>query len=447
MGKLFGTDGIRGVAGAELDCALAMKTGAAAVKTVREVSGKDKPTFLVGKDSRLSSDMLEAAICAGVCESGANVIRLGLVPTPAVAYLTVQLGADAGIMISASHNPYEYNGIKIFGGEGYKLTDEQEEEIEKIIEEGNFEKKSGEGVGWVRFDEKAIEKYEKHIMSAAETLAGMKIALDASNGSASRSAKAIFEGLGAECKIIGNAPNGMNINDGVGSTHIENLKSVMKSGKYDVGFAFDGDADRCIAVDEKGEEVDGDAEMAIVALKLRDEGRLAEGALVATVMSNMGLRKFAKENGILLEETGVGDRYVLERMREKGYSLGGEQSGHIIVLDYMTTGDGQLSAVLIADRLKKTGMKMSQAAAVMKKYPQRLKNITANAEEKARFKTDAEIEKIVEKYTAEIGDGRILVRASGTEPLIRIMAEGAEIEKVDAIVDACAAEIEVRIKR
>ena len=350
-------------------------------------------------------------------------------------------------MISASHNPYEYNGIKIFGARGYKLTDEQEEEIEKIIEEGNFEKKSGEGVGWVRFDEKAIEKYEKHIMSAAETLAGMKIALDASNGSASRSAKAIFEGLGAECKIIGNAPNGMNITDGVGSTHIENLKSVMKSGKYDVGFAFDGDADRCIAVDEKGEEVDGDAEMAIVALKLRDEGRLAEGALVATVMSNMGLRKFAKENGILLEETGVGDRYVLERMREKGYSLGGEQSGHIIVLDYMTTGDGQLSAVLIADRLKKTGMKMSQAAAVMKKYPQRLKNITANAEDKARFKTDAEIEKIVEKYTAEIGDGRILVRASGTEPLIRIMAEGAEIEKVDAIVDACAAEIEVRIKR
>ena len=447
MGRMFGTDGVRGIAGSELDISLAMKIGLAATQTVREATGNKTPKFLIGKDTRRSSDMLEAAVAAGICEAGGNAVVLGVVPTPAVAYLTKELGFDAGVMISASHNPFEYNGIKLFGADGCKLMDSEEEEIEKIIREGKEKGFTGEDIGTVKRDDGAVEYYIKHIMSASEGLSGLKIALDCANGSSSHTAAKLFSGLGAKYDLFNSEPNGININDGVGSTHIGFLKQVMKSGKYDIGFAFDGDADRCIAVDERGEEIDGDAEMAVLAIAMKEQGKLINNGFVATVMSNIGLHRFAEQNGIELGISAVGDRYALEMMKEQGKVLGGERSGHIICLEHMTTGDGQLTAVLFADRMKKTGKKASDLAGVMKKYPQAEKSIKADAEMKERYKKSEDLKSVISEIEKKLGDGRVLVRPSGTEPLIRVMAEGIDMKTVDEVVDECVQEIERQLKK
>lgn len=439
MGRIFGTDGARGVANTEISCKLAMNIGRAAAMVVAESIGR-KPVFLIGKDTRLSSDMLEAAITAGLCSVGADVIQAGTLPTPAVAYLVAGKKADAGIMLSASHNPYEYNGIKIFGPDSFKLTDEEEFEIEEIVldEVKPYTIRWGWEIGRIMKADGLASEYIGHIAGAAKSLDGLRVAVDCSNGSASATAPELFKKLGASADILKAAPNGVNINRECGSTHIERLAETVRNGCYDAGVAFDGDADRCIAVDENGGVIDGDVIMAILAADMKGRGALCENTIVATIMSNMGLFKFAERNGIRVETTKVGDRYVLEQMRKKGFNLGGEQSGHVILSDLMTTGDGQLTAIMLLQILKDSGKKLSELAGVMTVYPQVMRNIRADHVMKERLKTDEAAEKLIANATEKLGgDGRILVRASGTEPLIRVMIEG----KDEAMINELAAEV------
>ena len=434
MARLFGTDGIRGVANTELSCLLALKTGMAAAAIERKLN--PRPLFLTGRDTRESGDMLEAALCAGICAAGGDVVRLGVVPTPAIAWLVPHFGANAGVMISASHNPYQYNGIKIFGPGGFKLTDAQEDEIEALIRADDLS--PADNIGRIRRIHGTVEKYIKHIASCVSPLDELRIALDCANGSAARTAGPLFESLGASVELICAEPDGRNINDGCGSTHIGNLCRFLREnpGRFDIGFAFDGDADRCIAADENGNELDGDEIMAIIARRMKDEGRLKGGVIVATVMSNLGLSRFAVQNGMTVETTSVGDRYVLERMLEGGFSIGGEQSGHIILSEHMTTGDGQLTAAVLAETLKKSGAPASKLRA-MKKYPQSETKISATPEMKARMSHPAAAE-YIERQAQRISDGRLLARPSGTEPVIRIMAEGSDSEQIAQIVLECA---------
>lgn len=445
MGRIFGTDGVRGVASGDLDIELAMNIGRAAGMVVEESTGR-QPTFIVGKDTRLSSDMLEAALTAGLCSVGANVIQLGVVPTPAVAFLTTKYGADAGIMISASHNPYEYNGIKIFSAKGYKLLDAQEDEIERIVldHEKPYSVKSHAELGAVSRAKHAVEDYVEYLTSTVEhDLSGLRVVVDCANGSASVSAKLLFEKLGAQCDIVSAEPDGMNINDGCGSTHISVIQEIVRRGGYDGGLAFDGDADRCLAVDECGEFIDGDRLMALFAYHMKEQGKLKNNTLVATVMSNLGLFKFAKEHGIETRATKVGDRYVLETMLEEDFSIGGEQSGHIIFRDFMPTGDGQLSAIQLLSLMEVAGEPLSALCRRMSVYPQTLLNIEATPEMKSALESDAAVAAEIARHSAELGDdGRILVRASGTEPLIRIMVEGQDIGQIEGIAKAIAATIE-----
>lgn len=443
MGRLFGTDGARGIANTELTCELAMSIGRAAayVLTKHAVS---RPKVVIGMDTRVSSSMLEMALASGMCSFGADVILLGFIPTPAVAYLIPEVGADAGIMISASHNPCEYNGIKIFDRNGFKLPDNIEEEIEAIVLDNAVEIKlpTGGGIGSIYFRHDYRDKYIEHVLSTVEDgvrLDGMRIAIDCANGSASQTAERIFTSMGATCFMLHNRPNGININEHCGSTHMDDLIDFVNANDVDLGLAFDGDSDRCLAVDEKGKVIDGDKMIAVFAKELKRLGQLNGNTAVVTVMTNIGFKKFAKENEIEVAETGVGDRYVLENMLKNDFSIGGEQSGHIIFKKYATTGDGQLSGLQFAAAMARTGKTASKLAEAMTSYPQVLVNVTISNDKKSLVKTDDAIIAAIKDAEEKLGEnGRLLVRASGTEPLIRVMAEGEDIVYINDIVNTVA---------
>ncbi|MGN0453293.1 MAG: phosphoglucosamine mutase [Ruminococcus sp.] len=448
MGRLFGTDGARGVANTELTPELAMNIGRAAamVLTSEDV---EHPTFLIGKDTRLSGDMLEGALIAGLCSVGANVKLLGVVPTPAVAYLVGKYKADAGIMISASHNPFEFNGIKIFSDEGYKLPDELEDRIEAIVLDNEVPYKvcSGDDLGTVEVLTDAADDYIDHVIGTVDyDLKGMKIALDCSNGSASRTAKKLFTALGAECHMLFDHPDGININDNCGSTHTEILMKYVRENHLDAGLAFDGDADRCLAVDDKGELVDGDYIIAIIAADFKSRGKLKRNTVVGTVMTNMGFQKFCEANGMHFVSTNVGDRYVLETMLREDYNIGGEQSGHVICLDYATTGDGQLTGAQLLSLINRRGARLSSIATLMERFPQILINVKVANENKSHFYTDKEIKEEIKRVDGILGDrGRILVRLSGTEPIIRVMLEGEDYAEISRLANETASVIKERL--
>lgn len=442
MGRLFGTDGARGVANTELTCELAMNIGRAAAMVLTDSSPGKHPKILIGKDTRLSSDMLEGALIAGLCSVGAEVVLLGVVPTPTVAFLIKKYNADAGIMISASHNPFEFNGIKIFSSDGYKLPDALEEEIEAIVldKAKPFYNPVGDGLGKVVRADNAVEDYLQHIIETVPyRLDGMKIAIDCSNGSSSRTAEQLFTRLGAECSMLANDPDGININDNCGSTHLEPLQKFVVENGLDLGIAFDGDADRCLAVDEKGNVIDGDFIMAICALDLASRKKLSKNAAVGTVMSNMGFSRFCTDNGLKFISTDVGDRYVLEAMLREGYNFGGEQSGHVIFLDYATTGDGQLTAAQLLSLVNRRQAQLSSIATLMTRYPQVLINVRVTNEGKLHFFTNQDIKNKIDDVKKQLGeDGRILVRLSGTEPLVRVMLEGIDKEMITRLANETA---------
>ena len=448
MGRLFGTDGARGVANTELSCELAMQIGrAAALVLTRHQS--DKPKILIGRDTRISSAMLEAALAAGICSVGADAELIGVIPTPGVAYLVSKYEADAGVMISASHNPVEFNGIKLFSATGYKLSDEIEAEIEALILDtpGEIPLKEGTALGRIYRRRSAPLDYIAHIRSTLESdLKGIRVAVDCANGSASTTAEQLFAALGAEALVFHEEPDGTNINKACGSTHLESLVEYVRMHDCQLGVAFDGDADRCLAVDENGNVVDGDQMIAIFADYMKRKGTLAKDTAVVTVMSNLGFFRFAEKAGIQARATKVGDRYVLEEMLKEGYNLGGEQSGHIIFSDYATTGDGQLSAVQLLHILKETGKPLSELADVMEQYPQVMVNVKIANDKKALLETDPDIQAVIRQAEQTLGrDGRILVRASGTEPLIRVMAEGKKQEEIGRLADEIGAMIQRKL--
>lgn len=448
MGRLFGTDGARGVANTELTAELAMNIGRAAAMVLIN-DEVEHPTILIGKDTRLSGDMLEGALVAGLCSVGANVKLLGVVPTPAVAYLIGKYNADAGIMISASHNPFEFNGIKIFSSDGCKLPDDLENRIEEIVLDNvvPYAIAKDENIGKVTRLETAADDYVDHVAkSVGCDLEDMEIALDCSNGSSSRTAEKLFTKLGAKVHVLFDKPDGININKDCGSTHIGRLQSYVREHKLCCGLAFDGDADRCLAVDENGNLVDGDYLIAICAKDMKDRGMLKKNAVVGTVMTNMGFNKFCEENDMTFVSTKVGDRYVLEAMLREGYNIGGEQSGHIIFLDYATTGDGELSGAMILSIMKRTGEKLSTLAKIMERMPQVLINVKVSAEGKLAFYTDKEVKAEINRVTEILGDrGRILVRVSGTEPLVRVMLEGENLEEIQNLAEEAAQVVRERL--
>ena len=433
MGRMFGTDGVRGIANLELTADLAYSLGRAAAYVLTE--GTHKPKRLVGKDRRISGDMLEAALVAGILSVGAEAVILGVVPTPAVAHLTREYGADAGIMISASHNPVEYNGIKFFDNKGYKLPDELEDEIQRVIESG-FEgvpSPVGHDLGKSTVEVGALDEYMDYAMSTiAVDLKGLKIALDCANGACYKAAVKSFRELGAEVYVINDNPDGTNINENCGSTHPEELMDYVVRKKCDLGFAFDGDADRCLAVDEKGNLINGDFILTLCAKYLKDLGQLKDDTLVVTVMSNLGLDIACKKEEINLIKTKVGDRYVLEEMIKDGYVLGGEQSGHIIFLNYNSTGDGLVTALQVSAIKKKSGKTLSELAGIMKELPQVLVNAKVPNDKKNIYLEDLEIIEAIKKIEETLnGVGRVLIRPSGTEPLVRVMLEGENQEEID----------------
>jgi phosphoglucosamine mutase len=409
----------------------------------------EHPTILIGKDTRLSGDMLEGALIAGLSSVGANVGLLGVVPTPAVAYLVGKYNADAGIMISASHNPFEFNGIKIFSSDGCKLPDDLENRIEEIVLDNvvPYALAKDENIGKVTRMDDAVEDYIDHVAkSIGCDLEGMEIALDCSNGSSSRTAEKLFTKLGAKVHMLFDNPDGININKDCGSTHINRLQNYVREHKLCCGLAFDGDADRCLAVDENGNLVDGDYLIAICAKDMKDRGVLKKNAVVGTVMTNMGFNKFCEANGMTFVSTKVGDRYVLEAMLREGYNIGGEQSGHIIFLDYATTGDGELSGAMILSIMKRTGEKLSALANVMERMPQVLINVKVSTEGKLAFYTDKEVKAEIKRVTEILGDrGRILVRVSGTEPLVRVMLEGENLEEIQSLAEESAQVVRERL--
>lgn len=437
MRKYFGTDGIRGIAGESLTADLSFKVGKALGKLLTEK--KDHPKVVIGRDTRISCDMIEHALTAGLTSTGVNVMTVGIIPTPAIAYLTKTIETDSGIMISASHNPYQDNGIKIFGPDGFKLTDEQELEIESLIDNSEqIKNASFEKIGKVYGGNELTQKYIQHIkQSITGDLSEIKIALDCANGATTGVAPFIFGDLEADIETIGCQPNGININDNVGSTKIETISEFVKENNVDVGFAFDGDGDRVLAVDAKGNIVDGDKIMFILAKHLKEQGELKDNMVVSTVMSNIGFYKAVEENGLQSVKTAVGDRYVVEEMRKNDYSLGGEQSGHIVLMNYATTGDGILTAVKLANIIKTSGKSLEELASEVSIYPQKLVNI--KVVDKKTAMEDAEILAECEKVEKELeGNGRILLRASGTENLIRVMVEASSDELTDKYCDQVA---------
>ena len=437
MRKYFGTDGIRGIAGESLTADLSFKVGKALGKLLTEK--KDHPKVVIGRDTRISCDMIEHALTAGLTSTGVNVMTVGTIPTPAIAYLTKTIETDSGIMISASHNPYQDNGIKIFGPDGFKLTDEQELEIESLIDNSEqIKNASFEKIGKVYGGNELSQKYIQHIkQSITGDLSDIKIALDCANGATTGVAPFIFGDLEADIETIGCQPNGININDNVGSTKIETISEFVKENNVDVGFAFDGDGDRVLAVDAEGNVVDGDKIMFILAKHLKEQGELKDNMVVSTVMSNIGFYKAIEENGLQSVKTAVGDRYVVEEMRKNDYSLGGEQSGHIVLMNYATTGDGILTAVKLSNIIKTSGKSLKELASEVSIYPQKLVNI--KVVDKKTTMEDAEILAECEKVEKELeGNGRILLRASGTENLIRVMVEASSDELTDKYCEQVA---------
>lgn len=434
MGRMFGTDGVRGIANAELTPMLAMQLGQAGAYVLTKEK-EHKPTIMVGCDTRISGDMLANALMAGVCSVGANAVYVGILPTPAVAYLTRKYKVDAGVVISASHNPVEFNGIKFFDANGYKLPDEMEDEIEAVIKSGMDDVKfpTGRQVGKVKYRTDAREEYINHaIQSIPMDLSGLKIVVDCAEGAAFYTSVEALKELGANVIAIHNNPDGSNINANCGSTHMEELKGRVLVEKANVGLAFDGDADRMLAVDENGQPVDGDQIMAIIGNHMKSKGTLKDDTIVATVMSNLGFFLMGEKNGLKIEQTKVGDRYVLERMREIGSNLGGEQSGHIIFLDENTTGDGLLSALHLLQVMVETGKPLSELASIMEVLPQALVNAKVANHKKERYMEYPEIAKAIEELTAKFdGEGRVLIRPSGTEPLVRVMIEGKDQKQIE----------------
>ncbi len=441
MGRLFGTDGVRGIANKELTCELAVEIGRAAAMVLTDSTNKH-PKFLIGKDTRISSNMLEGALIAGLCSVGADVVTLGFIPTPAVAFLVGKYKADAGIMISASHNPFEFNGIKIFNGDGYKLADALEERIEAIVLDKEIEVNSPKGndIGKVFSASNAVKDYVDHVKSTVPfALDGMEIALDCANGSASSTAEKLFTELGAKVHMLNDKPNGININENCGSTHMEGLIEYVKDHNLDCGIAFDGDADRCLAIDDKGNLVDGDLVMAICAADMKSRGKLNKDTVVGTIMTNMGFIRFCEENKFNFIATKVGDRYVLEEMLLEEYSFGGEQSGHVIFLDFATTGDGELTAAQLLSILKRRETKLSNFKSLIKKYPQVMLNVKVSSDGKLHFYTNSEIKKIVKDEKNKLGKrGRVVVRVSGTEPLVRVMVEGEDDTEIKEVANNIA---------
>lgn len=434
MGKYFGTDGVRGVANRELTPELAYKIGRCGGYVLTRKA--NKPKVVIGLDTRISGPMLESALIAGLLSIGASVVRLGVVSTPAVAYITRELNADAGVMISASHNPVEDNGIKFFAGDGFKLSDDTELEIEQLIDAvvDGLPRPEGGDIGAVSSDKGAKQRYLDYLKTTIKgDFSGLKIVLDCANGSAYELAPSVFRELGADIITVGAEPDGLNINAGVGSTHPEYLtEQVLKHGA-DLGLSFDGDADRLIAIDEKGEEVDGDFILCIIGDAMKRAGKLKEDTIVTTVMANIGFFKGAERIGLKTAQTAVGDRYVMEEMRRGGFNLGGEQSGHVIFLDHITTGDGILTALQLVDTLAASGKKLSELKGLMRKYPQQLVNVRVG--DKSLYQGNVAIEEAVQRVERELGDeGRVLVRPSGTESLIRVMAEGPDKEIVESYV-------------
>lgn len=449
MGRLFGTDGVRGVANTELDVELAMKIGKAAAHVLTKET-MHKPKILIGKDTRISGDMLEAALSAGLCSLGAGVISLGVIPTPAVAYLTRKYDADAGIVISASHNSAEFNGIKIFNGNGYKLSDDIEDEIEEIIQNdcASLDLPTGDAVGTISKCDTALSDYKAFVKETlkGESLDGLKIAVDCANGASYLSSVETLVELGAEIFVVHNHPNGTNINLKCGSTHTDKFCEYVKNIDVDLGLSFDGDADRLLVVDENGALIDGDKIMLICADYMKEHKMLSKDTLVTTVMTNLGLVNAAKEKGIQIVQTKVGDRYVLEEMLEKGYTLGGEQSGHIICLDFNTTGDGLCSALLLLSILKKTGKRLSELSSVFVPLPQVMVNAKVSNAKKETYRDDDVIMEAIRAVEEEFsGNGRVLIRPSGTEPCVRVMIEGPEQGIITQKANYLAKLIEARL--
>ncbi|WP_353944193.1 phosphoglucosamine mutase [Streptomyces sp. HUAS MG91] len=444
MGRLFGTDGVRGVANADLTAEMALGLSVAAAHVLGEAGSFEghRPVAVVGRDPRASGEFLEAAVVAGLASAGVDVLRVGVLPTPAVAYLTGALGADLGVMLSASHNAMPDNGIKFLARGGHKLDDALEDRIETIYQEHRtgapWDRPTGAGVGRVKAYDEGLDQYIAHLVGVLPNrLEGLKIVLDEAHGAASRVSPEAFTRAGAEIVTIGADPDGLNINDGCGSTHLDLLKAAVVEQGADFGIAHDGDADRCLAVDHTGSEVDGDQIMAVLSLAMKERGALRHDTVVATVMSNLGLKLAMERAGITLVQTAVGDRYVLENMKEHGFALGGEQSGHVIVLDHATTGDGTLTGLLLAARVAQTGRSLQELAAVMERLPQVLINVPDV--DKSRVGSAPEIAAAVADAEGELGaTGRVLLRSSGTEPLVRVMVEAADIEQARAVAGRLA---------
>ena len=436
--KYFGTDGIRRIANTELTPELVYKVAKAGAYVLAKHSNHT-PTILIGRDTRISGTLIESAMTAGFLSYGANVKLLGVIPTPGVAYLTKKLKADASVVISASHNTFEFNGIKYFSNKGMKIPDSLEEEIEEVLDSDKIEELKAESnkIGTSEIREDLLDEYlyffRKNFEDEFENYDDddFVVAIDTANGATSVIADKVYTALGIKHYIINNTPNGTNINENCGSTHLDMLKKFVTANHCSLGIAYDGDGDRCLAVDENGNEVDGDIIMAIISNKLKKEGKLAKDTLVATVMSNLGMSKYCKDNNIHLEQTKVGDRYVLENMLENGYNLGGEQSGHIILLDYNPTGDGILTSLMLIRCILSEKKKISELAKIIKIYPQVLINAKVNSDKKYDFDKDPEIQEKIKKLEDEFaGNGRVLIRASGTEPLVRVMIEGDNQEYI-----------------
>ncbi|MBC9717328.1 phosphoglucosamine mutase [Streptomyces sp. TRM66268-LWL] len=444
MGRLFGTDGVRGEANADLTAELALGLSVAAAHVLGEAGSFEghRAVAVVGRDPRASGEFLEAAVVAGLASAGVDVLRVGVLPTPAVAYLTGALGADLGVMLSASHNAMPDNGIKFFARGGHKLADELEDRIESVYEEHRtgapWDRPTGAGVGRVKSYDEGFDQYVAHLIGVLPNrLDGLKIVLDEAHGAAARVSPEAFARAGAEIVTIGAEPDGLNINDGCGSTHLGLLKAAVVEHGADLGIAHDGDADRCLAVDHEGNEIDGDQILAVLALAMRERGQLRENTVVATVMSNLGFKLAMEREGVGFVQTAVGDRYVLESMKEHGYALGGEQSGHVIALDHATTGDGTLTGLLLAARVAQTGRSLKELAGVMERLPQILINVPDV--DKSRVATSAELAAAVTDAERELGStGRVLLRSSGTEPLVRVMVEAADIDQARSVAGRLA---------
>lgn len=442
MGKLFGTDGVRGIANKELTPELAFNLGKAGAYVLSK--DNERPTVIIGKDTRISGDMLENALAAGILAVGGNVIKVGVLPTPAVAYLVKYYKADAGVVISASHNPFEYNGIKFFNGEGYKLDDSIEEQIENIILNGIDigVDVTGAALGMCLEDDgTALEKYTEFLKGTIDVdIKGMKVVLDCANGASYKAAEKVYRELGADVTVIANEPDGININEKCGSTHPEKLQKCVVETGADIGLAYDGDADRLIVVDENGEVIDGDRTICICAKMLKDAGELKENRVTATVMSNIGFHRFIESIGAEVDVTAVGDRYVLESMLKTGSVIGGEQSGHIIFGNITTTGDGILSSLQFIKAVKMSGRKPSELASEITIYPQVLRNAKVSNENKKKYADDPEIKAEIARLEGIMaGEGRVLIRPSGTEPLVRVMLEGSDIDKITELAEGLAA--------